>query len=745
MTPFPSSTTLSPLALWGGIECTVNRVGDRYFNQATQSGHESRPEDIDHLQSLGVTAMRYPVLWERVAPNGLDEADWSAADAQLSACRARNITVIAGLVHHGSGPRNTSLVDAGFAPGLAEYAGAVAARYPWIDHYTPVNEPLTTARFSALYGFWYPHAHSDREFIAAVMNQCRATVLAMRAVRAVNPAAKLVQTDDLGVTWGTPDMAEVTEFYNERRWLAWDLLCGKVDTSHALWKYLLKHGAQPDDILWFRDNPCPPDIIGVNYYVTSERWLDHRVEQYPFMTSGLIDGVACIDTESARVPEAPETDLTPLLIEVWERYGLPIAVTEAHIHAGREDQLRWLAEIWEAAQAARTQGADVRAVTAWALLGSFDWDSLVTRQAGHYESGAFDIRGGQPRPTAVAGLLRQISAGKTPSHPAAMGHGWWRRDTRYHVAQSAVTHRIEIITENLDGATPDAPFRPPLLISGASGTLGRAFARICAQRNLAYQLVSRVEMDITDPDSVERALAKYRPWALINASGYVRVDDAESDAERCFRENTYGPQVLATACARHGIHLTTFSSDLVFNGRADNPYVETDDVSPINVYGRSKAEGEQAVFARMSNALVIRTSSFFGPWDQYNFVHHALGALEAGNAFAAPGDLIITPTYVPDLVDTCLNLIVDGERGVWHLTNGRAISWIELARLAATRAGLDPSGLREQKSAECNYAAPRPTYSALDSGRAVLLPTLDDALSRYLAHRTRQTEPVTAL
>ena len=732
MSQFPSGN----LALWGGIECTVNRVGDSYFNQATQSGHESRPGDIDHLQSLGVTAMRYPVLWERIAPDGLDKADWATADAQLAACRARNITVIAGLVHHGSGPITTSLVDSSFGPQLAAYAGAVAARYPWIEHYTPVNEPLTTARFSALYGFWYPHGHSDREFIAAVMNQCRGTVLAMRAVRAVNPAAKLVQTDDLGKTWGTPEMAEVAEFYNDRRWLAWDLLCGKVDAAHPLWKYLRKHGATADDILWFQANPCPPDIIGVNYYVTSERWLDHRVEQYPFMTPGLIDGIACIDTESARVPEAPETALAPLLMEVWERYGLPIAITEAHIHAGREDQLRWLAEIWEAAQAARAQGADVRAVTAWALLGSFDWDSLVTRQAGHYESGAFDIRGGVPRATAVAGLLQQFAAGQVPSHPAAHGHGWWRRDTRYHVSSSAAAPKIEIVTDTID----DTGFRPPLLISGASGTLGRAFARICAQRNLAYKLVSRAEMDITDPGSVERALAQYQPWAIINASGYVRVDEAERDAERCFRENSYGPEVLAAACARHGIHLTTFSSDLVFNGRADNPYVETDDVSPINVYGRSKAEGEEAVFARLSNALVIRTSSFFGPWDQHNFVHHAMKALEGRQAFAAPGDLIITPTYVPDLVDTCLNLIVDGERGVWHLTNGRAVSWIELARMAAARAGLDPSGLREQASAEFGFVAPRPTYSALDSGRAVLLPTLDDALGRFMASRTRQPE-----
>ncbi|WP_332848782.1 family 1 glycosylhydrolase [Massilia sp. S19_KUP03_FR1] len=729
-----SSTPAGSLALWGGIECTVNRVGDRYFNQATQSGHESRPDDIGQLQSLGVSTMRYPVLWERVAPDGLAQADWRVADAQLAQCRVRGITVIAGLVHHGSGPRTTSLVEPSFAPGLAAYAGAVAARYPWIEHYTPVNEPLTTARFSALYGFWYPHEHSDRAFVAAVLNQCRATVLAMQAVRVHNPAARLVQTDDLGKTWGTPEMAHVAAFYNERRWLAWDLLCGKVDTTHALWTYLLEHGAQADEVLWFRDHPCPPDIVGVNYYVTSERWLDHRVDQYPFLTPGLLGGVACIDTESARVPEAPATSLTPLLLEVWERYRLPIAVTEAHIHAGREDQLRWLAEIWDAAQAARAAGADVRAVTAWALLGSFDWDSLVTRQAGHYESGAFDIRGGTPRPTAVAGLLRQIATGQAQAHPAALGHGWWRRPTRYHAAPGAADQPTTIITDpSADGA------RPPLLISGASGTLGRAFARICAQRNLAYRLVSRAEMDITDPDSVERALATWQPWALINASGYVRVDDAEQDAERCFRENSVGPAVLAMACARHGIHLTTFSSDLVFNGRADSPYVETDDVSPINVYGRSKAQGEQAVLGRMSHALVIRTSSFFGPWDQYNFVHHALGALDAGQAFAAPGDLIITPTYVPDLVDTCLNLIVDGECGVWHLTNGAAVSWIELARLAATRAGLDPAGLVENTAGDCHFIAPRPTNSALDSGRANLLPTLDDALARFLMQRADMT------
>ena len=738
---FRNNSVTQPLALWGGIECTVNRVGDRYFDQAAQSGHESRPDDIEVLHSTGLSALRYPVLWERVAPDGLDQAYWSVVDVPLAACRERGITVIAGLVHHGSGPRNTSLVDAGFAPALAAYAGAVAARYPWIEHYTPVNEPLTTARFSTLYGLWYPHASSDRAFVTAVLNQARATVLAMQAVRSVNPSAKLVQTDDLGKTWGTVEMAAVTEFYNDRRWLAWDLLCGKVDQRHSLWAYLLKHGATVADLLWFREHPCPPDIIGVNYYVTSERWLDHRVERYPHLRPGLIDGQPCIDTEAARVAEAPQAHLAPLLSEAWHRYGLPIAITEAHIHAGREDQLRWMTEVWDAALAARAAGVDMQAVTAWALLGSFDWDSLVTRQAGHYESGAFDIRGGKPRPTAVARLLQQVAAGDSLSHPAAVGLGWWRRPTRYHPGRrSALRQSIAAAP-----AAPDAAMRAPLLISGANGTLGRAFARICTERNLAFRLVSRDEMDITDPDSVERALQRYQPWALINASGYVRVDDAERDAERCFRENAHGPHVLAMACARHRIHLTTFSSDLVFDGRAGQPYVETDDISPINVYGRSKADGEQAVLGLLSNALVIRTSSFFGPWDKYNFVHRALGALEAGQAFGAPGDLIITPTYVPDLVDTCLNLVVDGERGIWHLTNGCVVSWFALARRAAVHARMDPTALYEQKSSDCNYIARRPANSALRSHRAVLLPTLDNALTRFMAQRTDHLSGIEAI
>jgi dTDP-4-dehydrorhamnose reductase len=718
-----------PLELWGGLECTINRVRDDYFNQLERNGHQRRADDLERFAALGIKLIRYPVLWESVAPDGLDHADWSWT-ARLEELRRRGVQPIAGLVHHGSGPQHTSLVSPCFADKLAEYAAALARQCPWLEYYTPVNEPLTTARFSALYGVWYPHARDDKLFVQAVLNQCKGTVLAMRAIRAVNPAAKLVQTDDLGKTYGTPEMHEAVAFYNERRWLAWDLLCGKVDAHHPMWSYLTGTGVAPAELLWFKDNPCPPDIIGINYYVTSERWLDHRAERYPERARGQIGAQAVADIETARVLATPTPGIAPLLQEAWERYRLPLAVTEAHLGGHREDQLRWLLEIWEGAQQARANGVDVRGVTVWALLGSFDWNSLVTRDLGYYEPGPFDVRTEPPRPTALAALMRELAASEPLSQPVLRGKGWWRRPDRFVCAPVAT--RSAPTSISADGHNLVGKHMQPILITGATGTLGRAFARICERRNIAYRLMTRQEMDIADLGSVERALAEYQPWAVINASGYVRVDDAEREAERCFRENTVGPMTLAVACARHGTQLLTFSSDLVFDGEQGVPYVERDGVRPLNIYGRSKAEAEKEVLERHPGALVVRTSSFFGPWDRYNFITQSLRTLADGRPLYAPKDITVSPTYVPDLVHSCLDLLVDAERGIWHLTNGEPVTWAEFALKAAQLRGLDASRLEPVPSAQLNFAAQRPIFSALHSERAILLPKLDDALSRYL-------------
>jgi len=732
MTIHSAAQTAAPqdLALWGGLECTVNRVRDNYFSQMDRNGHAVRLQDIERFASLGIQAIRYPVLWERTAPDGLEQADWSWADERLPALRKLGVDPIVGLVHHGSGPRHTSLVDPAFPELLAEYAGAVAARYPWVGHYTPVNEICTTARFSGLAGVWYPHGDDEATFVRALLVQCRATVLSMRAIRAVNPHARLVQTDDLSKTYGTPEMEAMSGFFNERRWLAWDLLCGMVDEGHQLYGYLLDSGAGADELQWFRDNPCAPDVIGVNYYVTSERWLDHRPERYPATHRHEFRGVKHADIEAPRALATPTPGIAPLLLETWERYGLPIAVTEAHIDANREDQLRWLLEIWNAALKARQQGADVRAVTVWALLGSFDWNCLVTECRGYYEPGPFDVRGPAPRPTALATLMRELASKRPLSNPVLQGEGWWRRPGRFLCKPVATSTAVADIAVRSQFKSTRVQ---PILISGATGTLGAAFRRICEKRNLACHVLTRQEMDITDPASVNDAIMRFKPWAIVNAGGYVRVDDAENEAERCIRENTLGPTVLALASIRHALRFMTFSTDLVFDGAKDGPYLESDPVNPLNVYGRSKREAEQCVMEADPQALMIRTSAFFGPWDQHNFVTQALNALDAGQPFQAVGDLLVSPTYVPDLVNVSLDLLIDRECGIWHLSNGDALSWAELARRACAAAGVSSERLEEVAAEACGFVAQRPRNTVLGSERALLMPSLDDALRRYVA------------
>jgi dTDP-4-dehydrorhamnose reductase len=734
-----ASLPASGLELWGGVECTVNRVGGRYFDQLERSGHAARAGDLDLFAALGVRALRYPVLWERTAPAGVERADWTWPDERLNRLRALGVRPIVGLVHHGSGPRHTSLADPSFPEQLAEYARAVSRRYPWVADYTPVNEPLTTARFSGLYGHWYPHGRDDLSFLRALINQCRATVLAMRAAREANPAARLVQTEDLGKTFSTRTLRYQAEFENERRWLSLDLLSGRVTREHALWDYVRRAGVGVDELLWFADNPCPPDLVGVNHYLTSERFIDERTSRYPDREPGGNGRHTYVDVEAVRVCAEGTAGPRALLAEAWERYRLPLAVTEVHLGCTRDEQLRWLGEVWDAARSLREEGVDVRAVTAWSLLGAFDWNTLLTRDENFYEPGVFDVRSPSPRPTALAKMARDLAAGREHDHPALDSPGWWRRlDRLLYPAVRRTRARKEVAREREFDVDTERAARP-LLITGATGTLGRAFARLCEVRGLSYHLLTRAEMDVADRGSVEATLARLRPWAVVNAAGYVRVDDAERDAERCMRENAEGAATLAEACAPRGASLVTFSSDLVFDGAKSAPYVESDAVAPLNVYGRSKAEAERRVVASHPGALVVRTSAFFGPWDDYNCATLCLRALAAGRAFVAASDSVVSPTYVPDLVNACLDLLIDGESGVWHLANAGAVTWAEFASLVARRAGFDPSFVESRPTKELRLAATRPRYAALASERGALLPPLDSAVARYLRESSAPT------
>jgi dTDP-4-dehydrorhamnose reductase len=713
---------LPDLELWGGAECTLNRVGDVFRDQLCLTGHYDRPGDLDLLAGLGLRALRFPLLWERVAPSDPQERDWSWSDGQLARLREHGIRPIAGLVHHGSGPRYTSLLDEGFAAGLAQHALAAAERYPWIEDWTPVNEPLTTARFAALYGHWYPHARDERSFYLALLNQIDGVRAAMRAIRTIIPAARLIQTDDLGRTYATAVLSIQAGFDNVRRWLGWDLLCGRVIPGHDLWPRLCGFGLEPR-LRSLAADPCPPDIIGVNHYLTSDRYLDHRLQRYPPGSHGGNQLLAFADVEAVRVVEPPPGGLRGALQEAWERYRLPLAATEVHNGCTREEQMRWLAEAWRTATDLRAGGVDIRAVTAWALLGSQGWDRLLTAP-GVYEPGAFDVSSGTPRPTRVAKLMKSLAT--APEKVSVDEAGWWNRDIRLlypSVSRPAPMRDLR--------RRPPPPEGRPILLLGATGTLGQALARACRHRGLAHRLIGRGDLDLANSASFSAALDRYSPWAVVNAAGWVRVDDAELEPGACMLANAEGPIALAEACHERGIATVNFSSDLVFGNGARRSRRESDEPAPLNAYGESKMRMEGGILSLGAGHLVIRTAAFFSPWDAHNFAVAMVRSARQGARFAAAADCVISPTYVPDLCRASLDLLLDGESGIWHLSNETPVTWAEFAAQVAEACLLERGLIDAVPHARFGWKAARPTNCALASEKGAMMPSLESAVHRF--------------
>ena len=162
----------------------------------------------------------------------------------------------------------------------------------------------------------------------------------------------------------------------------------------------------------------------------------------------------------------------------------------------REEQLRWWAEAYRAVVAARVKGVDARAVTAWALFGSFDWDSLLVRREGRYEPGAFDLRGSSPRPTALARAIRTRSL----DHPVLDTPGWWRRPS----------------------STAQSPRR--LLITDGECPFGRALARACASRGIEHVVACRsvdtqTELEGGESGELRAVIQRERPWAVVDTRG----------------------------------------------------------------------------------------------------------------------------------------------------------------------------------------------------------------------------------
>ena len=620
----PAQTT--GIELWGGHECTVNRVRDQWFDQTPRSGHERRCEDLELFADLGIRSLRYGILWERVAPKHPDQRDFAWSDERMATLQRLGINPIVTLCHHGSGPHYTSLVDDGFASGLADYARAVATRYPWISDWTPVNEPLTTARFSALYGYWYPHSTDEAVFWTALLNEIDATRLAMREIRRVNPAARLIQTDDLGFCHATAPLQREADFQNDRRWIGWDLLCGMVVPGHPLWSRIADFGLA-GRLQTIAADPCPPDVIGINHYLSSERLLDHRVEERSDRSFAdrdvfVFEGGEYVDIDAIRhVPDLVK-GLPTLLEEAWLRYGRVIAVTECHLGATREEQARWFVEVWEGAQRLRERGVHICAVTAWSLLGAYDWNRMVTRSVGHYEPGVFDMRSGSPRPTLIASVLKALAKGEQPDVPGLSVPGWWRRE------------RSENGDAFLLGDGPQALGSPaPLIIVGDDEALAELAINACETRGLHYRRLRC---------ATEQSLRLAKPWAVLDVCPDLAA-----------------PSSIASMCAKQGSRYAA----LVLGPRTPPAFPP--------------------------EALVATAAGIYAPSEVNAPAVGWLEALDAGETIVADLAWAWDRSYGPDLINGVIDLLLDGVSGAVSFAPVEDWSAFDFAQALAEAAGRD--------------------------------------------------------
>ncbi len=331
----------------------------------------------------------------------------------------------------------------------------------------------------------------------------------------------------------------------------------------------------------------------------------------------------------------------------------------------------------------RGEGVDVRAVTAWALLGSHDWNRLVVDERGDYEPGVFDVRAPSPRPTALATMLRGLSTEGRWEHPVLRDSGWWR-------------------------PVDSAPAGRPILVLGGKGVLGRAIAGACRARRMACVVVSHGEADVGSEEAVRGALARYAPWAVINTAGRSAPGLAERIPEDSARVHVHGPEVLARAAA--GLPVVSFSSADVFWSDGARFHRERSPPSPCTALGRSRLEGERRLLAHHSRALVVRIGPPFGAAE--SAWRH--GAERPGH----PG------------APSCgrrgrFDLLLDEVSGLLHLAHGGActgVGWQLRCRALEQRVlhPADPSPVAEASR-------------ALDSERLRTLPSLEAALQAWRA------------
>ena len=282
------------------------------------------------------------------------------------------------------------------------------------------------------------------------------------------------------------------------------------------------------------------------------------------------------------------------------------------------------------------------------------------------------------------------------------------------------------------------------ILFGANGQLGVDLERECNRRRIPVLALSRKRIDITDSAAVGQLVERLRPELVINAAAYNKVDLAESEFETAFRINAAAVRDLAQYCESVGATLLHYSTDHVFSGGKESPYVETDTPNPCSAYGASKLLGEVFVSASCSSYYVLRVGGVFGPPGRYsnhgNFPEFVLRKCAEGSAMRIVDDRFANPTFGTALAKRSLDVL---ERqipaGLYHLAGSETISWYDFARKVANaadcRAEIAPISRTQHET-----AAPRPVNSVLSNAKIEAagidpMPRLDDCIEQYMTLR----------
>lgn len=267
----------------------------------------------------------------------------------------------------------------------------------------------------------------------------------------------------------------------------------------------------------------------------------------------------------------------------------------------------------------------------------------------------------------------------------------------------------------------------PILVAGNTGQLARAMAALAADARLPVVTIGRPELDLTDAGSIDRIVAARAPRAIVNAAAYTAVDRAESEAAAALAINRDGAAKLAGAAARLGVPFIHVSTDYVFDGTKAAAYREDDRASPLNVYGRSKREGEIAVLQAAPDAVVLRTSWVYSPYGQ-NFVKTMLRLAATRDHVRVVDDQRGAPTSAADIAGAIVKIVGQVERngpfgGIYHLTAAGETTWYGFAAAIfaswARRGGKVPA-LTAIKTKDYPTPAARPANSLLDCSKAAL-------------------------